>query len=108
MLPHSVRLLLVLLFFAPLPASADRLANATGNGGFAADRLKRLSETLQAEIGKGTMPGAVLMIQQRQGCLLRSLGRARSRAEDAHAQGCDFPHLLHVEADHHHHRHAAR
>jgi CubicO group peptidase (beta-lactamase class C family) len=65
MMPHHVRLLLVLLYFAPVPASADRLANTgTGNGGFAADRLQRLTEALQAEIGKGTMPGVVLMIQR--------------------------------------------
>ena len=60
MMPHYVRLLLVLLFFAPLPAAAD----PTANGGFAADRLQRLTETLRAEIGKGTMPGVVLMIQR--------------------------------------------
>jgi CubicO group peptidase (beta-lactamase class C family) len=65
MLPHYARLLLVLVFFTPAPASADRLADAAPAGvGFAADRLQRLTAALKVEIGKGTMPGAVLMIQR--------------------------------------------
>ena len=59
MIPRSARLLLVAALFATAPAMADRLAN-----GFAPDRLQRLTETLEAEIGKGTMPGVVLLIQR--------------------------------------------
>jgi CubicO group peptidase (beta-lactamase class C family) len=33
--------------------------------GLSSERLKRLSETFKAEIGKGTMPGAVLLIARR-------------------------------------------
>lgn len=53
------------MLFATEPALADRLASAAPAGvGFAPDRLQRLTETLAAEIGKRTMPGAVLMIQR--------------------------------------------
>jgi CubicO group peptidase (beta-lactamase class C family) len=61
MMRHYVRLFLVLCLFAASPASADRLPDGVG---FAADRLQRLTAALQAEIGKKTMPGAVLMIQR--------------------------------------------
>ena len=65
MMPHYVRLLWVLFFLAAAPAAADRLAAGTpASVGFASDRLQRLTEALQGEIGKGTMPGAVLMIQR--------------------------------------------
>src|SRR5215510_7345237 len=64
-LPKRAHLLLVAALFATPPAMADRLANAVpGSVGFAADRLQRLSETLTAEIDKGTMPGVVLLIQR--------------------------------------------
>jgi CubicO group peptidase (beta-lactamase class C family) len=61
MMPHYVRLVLVFCLFAAAPAAADRLPDGVG---FAPDRLQRLTEVLQAEIGKKTMPGAVLMIQR--------------------------------------------
>ena len=65
MIPRSARLLLVAALFATAPVMADRLASAgPPSVGFAPDRLQRLTETLAAEIGKGTMPGAVLMIQR--------------------------------------------
>ena len=65
MMPQSARLLLVAALFATAPVMADRLASAgPASVGFAPDRLQRLTATLAAEIGKGTMPGAVLMIQR--------------------------------------------
>jgi CubicO group peptidase (beta-lactamase class C family) len=65
MMPQTARLLLVAALFATEPAMADRLASAApASVGFAPDRLRRLTETLEAEIGKGTMPGAVLMIHR--------------------------------------------
>ena len=65
MMPQSARLLLVAALFATAPVMADRLASAApASVGFAPERLQRLTETLAAEIGKGTMPGAVLMIQR--------------------------------------------
>ncbi|HEU0158525.1 MAG TPA: serine hydrolase domain-containing protein [Hyphomicrobiaceae bacterium] len=64
-MPHYVRLFWVLFVLAAAPAAADRLATGTpASVGFASDRLQRLTEVLQSEIGKGTMPGAVLMIQR--------------------------------------------
>ena len=51
----------VAALFATAPVMADRLASAgPASVGFAPDRLQRLTATLAAEIGKGTMPGAVL------------------------------------------------
>src|SRR6185295_3433662 len=65
MMPQTARLLLVAALVATEPAMADRLASAApASVGFAPDRLRRLTETLEAEIGKGTMPGAVLMIHR--------------------------------------------
>ncbi len=56
-----------LIFAAALlwlgPAMAEPLATASPQSvGFASDRLQRLTNTLTAEIGKGTIPGAVLLI----------------------------------------------
>jgi CubicO group peptidase (beta-lactamase class C family) len=56
-----------LIFAAALlwlgPAMAEPLATASPQSvGFAGDRLQRLTNTLTAEIGKGTIPGAVLLI----------------------------------------------
>jgi len=65
MMPHYLRLVFVVFLFAAAPASAEEQKNsAPASVGFDANRLQRLTEALQAEIGKKTMPGAVLMIQR--------------------------------------------
>jgi CubicO group peptidase (beta-lactamase class C family) len=63
MLLPFARLLVVAVALAVQPALAEPLVGAEpASVGFAADRLQRLTDTLQAEIGKGTIPGAVLLI----------------------------------------------
>jgi CubicO group peptidase (beta-lactamase class C family) len=63
MLLPFARLLLAAALFSAQPALAEPLVSAApASVGFSADRLERLTATLQAEIGKGTIPGAVLLI----------------------------------------------
>jgi CubicO group peptidase (beta-lactamase class C family) len=69
-------LVLAALLGAPA-AMADPLPTATpASVGFAADRLQRLTDTLQAEIGKGTIPGAVvLIVRNGKAAYFEALGR---------------------------------
>src|SRR5688572_26691553 len=61
------RLALALLVVMPVMAAAQGLPQAKSpeEVGFSAERLKRLSEIFKAEIDKGTMPGAVLLVARR-------------------------------------------
>ncbi|MGE0151713.1 MAG: serine hydrolase domain-containing protein [Reyranellaceae bacterium] len=54
--------LLASLAFASAPALAQ--GSIAEQAGFAPDRLARISETLQADVAKGTLPGAVVLIQR--------------------------------------------
>ncbi len=58
--------LLASLAFASAPALAQGSAQGgtAEQAGFAPDRLARITETLQADVAKGTLPGAVLLIQR--------------------------------------------
>ena len=63
MLLQFARLLLAAALLIAQPALAEPLASAApASVGFAADRLQRLSDALQAEIDQGAIPGAVLLI----------------------------------------------
>ena len=106
MMPQSARLLLVAALFATAPVMADRLASAApASVGFAPERLQRITETLKAEIGKGTMPGAVLMIQRNDKiAYFEALGALDPEKKTPMTQGRNFPHLFDVQADHHHRR----
>ena len=63
MMLQFARLLVAAILLSTQPASAEPLATAApASVGFSADRLQRLTDTLRAEIGKGTIPGVVLLI----------------------------------------------
>ena len=63
MLQFARLLVAAILLLSTPPASAEPLATAApASVGFSADRLQRLTDTLRAEIGKGTIPGVVLLI----------------------------------------------
>jgi CubicO group peptidase (beta-lactamase class C family) len=57
----------LLLCLLSLAAAAQGLPRAKNpeEVGMSSERLKRLTETFKAEIGKGTMPGAVLLVARR-------------------------------------------
>jgi CubicO group peptidase (beta-lactamase class C family) len=63
MIRKFARLIFAAAVLSMGPATAEPLATASPQSvGFAGDRLQRLTDTLAAEIGKGTIPGAVLLI----------------------------------------------
>ena len=65
MMLQFARLLVAAILLSTQPASAEPLATAApASVGFSADRLQRLTDTLRAEIGKGTIPGVVLLISR--------------------------------------------
>lgn len=60
-------LLALLIGLLPLATAGQGLPRAKNpeEVGLSSERLKRLTETFKAEIGKGTMPGAVLLVARR-------------------------------------------
>jgi CubicO group peptidase (beta-lactamase class C family) len=56
----------VALLWLPFAALADQLQTAPPESvGLSAERLGRITETLRADIAKGTIPGAVLLVSRR-------------------------------------------
>jgi hypothetical protein len=83
------RVLLVAVVLAVQPALAEPLISAEpASVGFATDRLQRLTDTLEAEIGKGTIPGAV-QVRNGKAASFQALG-ALDPDKKAEAQGCDL------------------
>lgn len=81
-----LRLALVLLIVMPVLAAAQGLPRAKSpeEVGFSAERLKRLGEIFRAEIDKGTMPGAVLLVARRgKVAYFEALGVRDSQSGDA-------------------------
>ena len=99
----------LLLALAANAVAQELPAAKPADVGLSAERLDRITQWLQADVDKGTIPGAVLMIVRNgKVAYFEVRRRARSRDQGADEQGCDLPHLFDDQADHLGRRHDAR
>ena len=100
---------LLLGLFVSLGALADPLPTTPPESvGLSSKRLQVITDTLKADIAKGAIPGAVLLISRHgKVAYFEAMGSLDPDKKTPMTQGCDLPHLFHDQADHHGRRHDA-